>query len=281
MELRQIVYFLKVAETLHYGKAARQLGVTTQPLSFQIKKLEEELGYDLFWRTTRSVRITPAGAAFREHAEKAMKELESAVAAGQSAKSLLISCSGSVATGALSKILSTFASRYPEVRISISGQASPSHADVCINELVSRSAREGDEVILESHEARIAVPATSAVASASGVVDASSLGDLGIIAIDPATSTAYAELGRAVEADLGITRGAAAKAESPQSALALVAAGIGACIVDERQEQLGVEGVVILPVASDARITVTLSWNAEHLSPIAESFVACARETVG
>ena len=63
MELRQLKYFAAVCETLHYGKAAEKLHIAEQPLSFQIKKLEEELGYKLFERTTRSVRITPAGSA--------------------------------------------------------------------------------------------------------------------------------------------------------------------------------------------------------------------------
>lgn len=280
MELRQVIYFLKVAETLHYGKAARQLGVTTQPLSFQIKKLEDELGYELFWRTTRSVRITPAGAAFREHAAKAVAELEAAVAAGYSAKSLLISCSGSAATGALSRILSSFAATYPEVRISLVG-SNAQNADVSVNEVVVEGNGVSDGVTLESHAALVAVPATSQIASIGEPLSAGSLEELGLIAIDPATSPVYAELGQVVASALSASNSSSAKAESPQSALALVAAGIGACAVDERQAQLGVEGVKFMQLASDIRVDVTLSWDAARLSPIAENFVTCSKELLG
>ncbi|MCM1093586.1 MAG: LysR substrate-binding domain-containing protein [Bacteroides sp.] len=76
MEIRQLKYFVKVAETLNFSEAARQLCVTQSTLSQQVKQLEYELGAQLLYRTSRNVTLTEAGRELMPYALDTIKSSE-------------------------------------------------------------------------------------------------------------------------------------------------------------------------------------------------------------
>lgn len=78
MSLRQLEYFVAVAEEGHVGRAARRLFVSQPPLSRQLRALEDELGAPLFERGPRGMRLLPAGARFLAHARDVLQAVDRA-----------------------------------------------------------------------------------------------------------------------------------------------------------------------------------------------------------
>lgn len=81
MELRHLRYFLALANSLNFTRAAERLHVTQSTLSHQIKQLEDELGHALFDRSGKRVALTEAGDEFLHHATRALREIDQGLSA--------------------------------------------------------------------------------------------------------------------------------------------------------------------------------------------------------
>jgi LysR family hydrogen peroxide-inducible transcriptional activator len=125
MNLRDLQYLIAVAETRHFGKAAERCFVSQPTLSGQIKKLEQELGIDIFERSNRSVVITPAGEQILAHARLIMEQAD---AIRQLAQSYQDPVAGPLRVGAIPTIspylmpliLNPLQQEHPQMRLVIS-----------------------------------------------------------------------------------------------------------------------------------------------------------------
>ncbi|MFG2500509.1 LysR family transcriptional regulator [Streptomyces sp. NPDC048441] len=134
MELQQMRYVVAVAEANSFTRAAERCLVVQSALSHQIARLERELGARLFERTSRRVRLTPAGEAFLpaarqclDAAERASAEVAAAV--GEVRGRLAVGLIPTVAAVDVPGALRDFRERYPQVRISLRVGASEELAE--------------------------------------------------------------------------------------------------------------------------------------------------------
>ena len=124
VELRHLRYFVAVAEELHFGRAAARLHMAQPPLSQAIRRLEDAVGCELLTRTSRSVRLTPAGAAFLDRARRTLRTVEDdihearSIGSGQTGR-LNVGFVGSGVLATLPEILSRYAAAYPGVQLQL------------------------------------------------------------------------------------------------------------------------------------------------------------------
>jgi len=122
MEIRHLRCFLAVAEELHFARAAERLHIEQSPLSRAIKELEEDLGVQLFARTTRSTRLTRAGRMFLDHVPRVFASLQQArdsvkAAANGFHGQLRIALSDGITPTCFSGLLALCRQEEPEIEI--------------------------------------------------------------------------------------------------------------------------------------------------------------------
>ena len=125
MELRHLRYFVAVGEEEHFGRAALRLRVAQPALSRQIQDLEREIGFELFDRLSRGVKISAAGQLFLEEARRILQQLNEAteraqrVARGQSGTLRVGFTENASWRGVVPDSLHLFRERYPDAELQL------------------------------------------------------------------------------------------------------------------------------------------------------------------
>ena len=123
MELRQLKYFVTIAETLNFSEAAKAVCISQGTLSQQLKQLEQELDTQLLTRNSHSVTLTEAGETLLPYARRTLSDAEMCMTRMQDLKDLLTGTLNIGVTYSFSPILSEslceFVKQYPKVKLNI------------------------------------------------------------------------------------------------------------------------------------------------------------------
>ncbi len=115
-------YFIEIVNTLHVSRAAERLGVTQPTLSHCLKRLEEEIGFELFLRSKKGLTLTAAGLRLSEQANELVAKWDDLLRVTQNevesvSGMIRFGCHSAVAQYTLSKFMGAFLKKYPDIKI--------------------------------------------------------------------------------------------------------------------------------------------------------------------
>lgn len=283
MNLQQLTYVVAVADLGNFTRAAERCFVVQSALSHQIAKLEQELGARLFDRTSRSVVVTPAGAAMllaaREclaAAERARAEVHAAI--GEIRGRLAIGMIPTTAAVDVPAVLRAFHQQYPRVRINLVTAGSDALADQIRNGLLDVAfVGLADDVEIADVGSRALERAPLAVLLAPGhrLAARSRLRLQTIVSEDfvdfPAGTAGRLQSDRAFLA-AGLQRNVAFEVTDPYVMARVVAEGLGVALLASTFAAR-LPGVVVAPVRTTVHRVEHLIWNRAGPTPAADAFI--------
>ena len=289
-ELRQLRCFVAAAEELHFGRAAARMNMTQPPLSRQIQLLEHVLGVKLLDRTSRTVKLTPAGRVFLLEARRILRLTESAALATRRI------ASGEAGTIALGFTAASGYSFLP--RLLLQRASGAPNIDVALKEMVSAEQIEAlttgriDVGLLRPPITRSEF--TTLKVTSEPLVAALPFGDarlakarLTLKDFDATPLVMYAPDGAGYFHDMlaglfeaaGVAPIVVQSLSQIHSMLALVRSGLGAALVPEAAMSLHFDDVHFRPVATTPAAPVELyaAWRSDNDNPALASFLDLLR----
>jgi DNA-binding transcriptional LysR family regulator len=294
LELRQLRYFVTVAEELHFGRAAQRLHMTQPPLSQTIAALEEMLGAPLFLRNRRQVELTPAGAALLPEARRMLLEaaglpgLVRRAAAGESGKMSLAFVT-SADYSVLPPFLRSYRATYPHVHITLQEATSDLQVEDLLREridagllippLPDKARAELDYMKVLEEPLILCAPVGLDALRGTGPIRLQDLPPLPLVIfprhIAPGLHDAILSCFHAA----GITPAIGQEAIQMQTIVSLVSGGMGLALVPQSVSNLMRPGVEYRALADPTPLVETgLAWRRDNASPVLRGFLELLRK---
>jgi DNA-binding transcriptional LysR family regulator len=290
-ELSHLRCFVAVAEELHFGRAASRLNMTQPPLSRQIQVLEHILGVTLLERTSRLVRMTPAGLSFLPEAQRILRQTEIATAVARRADSgkvgtLRIGFTAATSYSYLPFLVKACETEFPDIGLVLNEMVTKAQLDALISGQldiglvrppITRSELQATRVLTETLVA--AVPAGHRFADAEALRPTDFVGE-DLIMYSSHDARYFHDHVVTLFSDAGVVPHYVQHLVQIHSILALVRAGVGMALVPESAAAaLRYEGVLIKPlqVRRAPEVELNLVWRPEPPNPLVDHVVELAR----
>jgi DNA-binding transcriptional LysR family regulator len=288
MELRHLRYFIAVAEELHFGRAAKLLGISQPPLSQQIQALEQTLGARLFERTNRRVELSEAGRLFLDEARLVLAQVDKAADVARRAQlgeigELKIGFTASAPfTSSIPQAIFAFRQAFPSVHLTLQEMSSKEVAE----RLEEQSMQVGIMRPLPLPDSLVAVELLREPLVA--VIRSDHPLHLKSLAAEPFVffprsygSGLYAQL-LDLAREAGFSPLITQEAGEAMTIIGLVAAGLGVTVLPASYQRMRIDGVVYRTLLDpDATSAVWLVQRKDQKSPMAKAFIELVTRKAG
>lgn len=285
MELRQIRYFVAVAEEQNFGAAARRLHISQPPISRQIQQLEAELQVTLFNRTRKGVELTAAGTSFLEDARRILSDTKRASERTRAAHrgeigQLEVAFFGSTVYRIVPELLRRFSAQVPEASISLKRMDKTRQADALREGRIHVGfgrfyPPEPDFTQVRVTNERIFLAtAVPALAKRKKPLPLTDLAQRPLVLFPHRGRPSFADEVMAALKRAGIEPRVVDEAEDVTSALALTAMGRGSCLVPESVATLNWPDVHFIRLSGPVPdCPVQCIYRTEDPAPILQAFL--------
>ena len=279
MELRHLRYFVAVAEEQSFTRAAARLHVAQPPLSRQIQQLEAELGVVLIERGTRPARLTEAGRVLFDQAVQILDRVADmrSIARRMTEQRLgrfSIGFVPSTLYGYLPDILRDFRAARPNIELAVMELTTLEQLTALkegrIDVGFGRIPFEDPAItrrLLRNEKLVAALPAAHPALHETAPLPLAAFADDTLIVYPKAPRPSYADQVQALFRNAGVRPAALLEVRELQTALGLVAAGLGMCLVPAAVQRLQRDGVSYRPLREPAVSPVIMSTRAEDTTP--------------
>ncbi len=290
MDLRQLRYFMAVAEEQNFSRAAERLHMTQPPLSRQMQMLEEEIGVPLFVRGARPLKMTDAGRILYEKAPRVLNEADGLAPLtrqlARTVQRIVIGFVPSTLYGPLPEAIRAFRATSPNIELTLVEMFSLEQSEALkagrIDIGLGRVRHDDDQIareVLVEEPLIAALPHTHPLAQEDAPLTLAALARETLIVYPSQPRPSYADQQIAALRDHALEPYAVHEVKELQTALGLVAAEMGVCLVPASVAGLRARGVVYREL-DNANVTspIILSRRAQDRSMTNDLFCSVARE---
>ncbi|MEO6410550.1 MAG: LysR family transcriptional regulator [Burkholderiaceae bacterium] len=288
LDLSKLNCFVVLAEELHFGRAAARLHISQPPLSLKIRALEEELGLELFARSSRRVALTPSGQLFLQEARRLLRQAEQLVKFAASLESgeagtLSIGFTAVMAYRIMPSLISAFTAQHPQVRLTL-------HEMVAADQVLALQEHRLDVGLLRpplpagfhthplGEEAMLVCLPEQHPLAAQDVITIESLAHEPMIMFSRDEAFYFHNLVMNMCATAGFVPTVRQETRHVHAIVALVSVGMGLAVLPDSATNIHMHGIVFRPLSPNVKAQFTLAVLQGNSNRVAGHFMDVARQ---